>query len=693
LSRTNPRIQIPAVPNEPTLMGGPSIVVPVGRTSELAVRRIRWSFVLLPLFLIGLAIGVLNVARSERSLEAEGAKATRVIVYQLDTGHELRLAIEPGTDVFRVLMHAARTKEGQDGPEPLSPQAHMAKIHFRAKGDLGTLDDLRSISLPGTTSRVTAEDPDLVVGDPIGTSIDVHDVGVGELSMTLDSLDAADALLVRIYRREQVHAVDAMRRSDHLDESRRTHYAHRAGEIDWVDLDDDEQIAILGSKWKKTGALSGSNDIVARAIALAPPEERAPHVHDDVGIATFTIVGDERASFVAHGPTTVHGRIDDPDAPLSATVRYEDGTVANVAGNGELVMKVPDGNVVGVELTAPGDRPIEVRAVDPKRVEPPTRAAYWRASSARPAMIAGGPDPLIVRVTARRGVPRTASEMFPINLAVTATSRTGATTTSPVHAERARSRFDRYESRDPAEAPTDKLVFYVVVPPGGTTQITPLDATLDLSLAELDPSAGARPIASYSPGSKHDPIAKIGEVDWDGFVPRRPSNGPAFEPDAHGLVRVAHRYVSVPESAEKPPSFRIARPRLGDAIKIQDRIFDPASAKLEFDVVGGQHVTLPVHIYSPEPVTVTARVDDGEPRRIAMGVAARVTVDRKVDVVGERKAVVVLGDDLAPGKHTLSFDVDGGKKAWVHVPWLKLARRAPSSTGTTPRWVEGEFDN
>jgi hypothetical protein len=689
MSRTNPRIPIPTIPpSERTLMGGPNIVVPVGRTAELGARRVRWSFILFPLFVIGIAIGVRDMARSELTLEAEGTKATRVIVYELDTGRELKVPIEPGTDVFRVLMHAA--KKG----DSLAPQTHVAKVHFRAQGEHGTIDDVRSIAAPGTVSRVTAEDPDLVVGDPIGISVDVHDVGVGELTMTLDSIEGADALLVRVYRRDELHSIDAIRRSDHLDEDKRTHYARRAGEIDWVDLDDDEQLAILGSRWRKAGALSGSNDIVARAIALSPPEDRAPRAHDDVAIATFSIVGDERASFVAHGPTTVHGRVEDPDAPLSATVRYEDGTIAKVESKGELVMKVPDGNVVGVELVAPGDRPIEVRAVDPQRIEPPTRAAYWRASPSLPAIITAGQTPMVIRVTARRGVPRDSNASFPIDLAVTVTARGGASVTTPVRAERGRSRFDRYEGRDPAEAPTDKLAFYVIVPPGGTAQVTPTDTPMDLTLSELDPGAESRPVASTSPGSKHDPVAKIGEVDWNGFVARRPSNGPAFEPDAHGLVRVAHRYVSVPEPTEKPPTFRIVRPRVTGAIEIQDRVFDPGSVKLEVDVASGQHVTLPVHLYSPDPVEVIARVDGGSPRRIAMGVAARVTVDRKIEVVGERKAIVVLGDDLAPGKHVLTFDFPEGKKLWVHVPWLKQARRVEKTSATAaPRWVEGEFDN
>jgi hypothetical protein len=680
-------------PSSHTLTGAQQIVIPVPRTYKLGARRYRWSLLLFPIFVVGLALAVRDVSRVERTLAAEGTKAARVIVYELATGAELRIPIEPGTDVFRVVAHAMRRGN------TLAPSGHVAHLTIQATGDQGSLKDDLSLTMPGTTERVTPEDRDLSVGDPVSLNVDVHGVGVGEMTVSLRAIEGADGALVRVYRRDALHALDAVRRTEHVDEERRAHFAHRAGELDWVDLDEAEQLAILGARWKKVGAFRGSRDLTARAIALAPPLASGGGTKIDAPIGVVSIRGDERAAFMARGPTSVHGTAQgDPEAPVAATVRYEDGTVANVEAKGELLLKVPDGNTVGIELSSASAKPIEVRAADPQRIEPPTHAVYWRATPTLPAIVTAGTSALVVRVTARRPVPRSATQPVSIELVATVASAAGATQATPINVTRARSPFDRYETREPMEAPTEKAVFYVIIPAGGTATLTPARTPIDLSLAELDPGAPPRTVASFGPSQARPAVEKVGEVDWTGFVSRRPSNSRAFEPNAHGIVRIAHRLVPAPRTVERAPSFRILRPRAGETKTIDKRIFDSASVTLDIEVTRDIPITLPVHLYSAEPIDIVARIDGGNPKRRALAVAERVTTARRISVQGEVKAIVVLGDDLAPGRHTLTFDVPEGKKAWVHVPWL--VRHAPprpkknvEPADEAPRWVEGDFDN
>jgi hypothetical protein len=53
---------------------------------------------------------------------------------------------------------------------------------------------------------------------------------------------------------------------------------------------------------------------------------------------------------------------------------------------------------------------------------------------------------------------------------------------------------------------------------------------------------------------------------------------------------------------------------------------------------------------------------------------------------------VVLGDDLEPGTHVLTFTPPPGKKAWVHLPWM-IHPRKPGSPPPDPHWIDGDLDD
>jgi hypothetical protein len=84
---------------------------------------------------------------------------------------------------------------------------------------------------------------------------------------------------------------------------------------------------------------------------------------------------------------------------------------------------------------------------------------------------------------------------------------------------------------------------------------------------------------------------------------------------------------------------------------------------------------------------VRVLVDGGAPRRKGSGVVEHVTVARSIEVEGETKAVMVLGEDLAAGRHELKFVTDPQTALWVHLPWQRV-----TAEPRTSRWIAGDFE-
>jgi hypothetical protein len=118
------------------------------------------------------------------------------------------------------------------------------------------------------------------------------------------------------------------------------------------------------------------------------------------------------------------------------------------------------------------------------------------------------------------------------------------------------------------------------------------------------------------------------------------------------------------------------------------RTFEPAASPFEVKVGGAAIV--PVRFLTSEPMDIVVSVDDIQPHRRQAAVVERVTVRRRFSVdAGESVALLVLGDDLAPGRHMLSFVGAPGKELWVHAPWASERR---GQKGAAPRWISGDFE-
>lgn len=667
-------------------------------TREVGVKPVRWSLLALPLVAFGLVFAVREVSRVEKVLSAEGSRAQRVIVYELRPGGELRVPIEPGTEVFRVVAHAMRKGA-------LSNTLHEAQLVFTAKGDKGTRTDEVKFAAPGTTGRVTPEDAAFIVGDPVAINVDTHGLGTGELKVALASIADADGVLIRVYRREHLDDKAVAGRPSHLRDEGKSRLAHHAGEVDWDELDPAEQALLLGARWRRVAALPNANKgVVTRAIAVAGATMSDGVADPDPALVSYDVRADERVAVIAHGKTVVRARAEgDAESKVVATVRHMDGRVDNIEGKGEITIDVSSDDEVGIEITRQSPGLLSLRGTDPNKLETPGRVAAWRADKDRPVVIRAGAEPLVLRVSARRAVPRNAVETFSVVLDATITSADGFQTVGvapapnqsvTLKAERARSVYDRYDGREPSAAPTSTAVFHLMVPAKGTLTLTPVDGTVDVSISELDPGGPPRPIPAYGADKPYPKVQKVGDVEWGGYVPRRPSNFTAFEAVADGrlVVRVPHRLIPVKEPETKAPSFRIKRPEAADTLMRNKRLFDPTTVEFEIDVPAGEALILPVRAFAHEKMDLVAKVDGEVVARKSIGAAERVTTARKFTVEDEVRTVVVLGDDLTPGKHILTFSPPAGKKAWIHLPWTAKPR-LPGAPPPDPHWIEGDLED
>ena len=627
-----------------------------------ARRRSRrgWTLVVLPLlFALAVFAAVRELSRIERTLASEGERAARVVVYEVAPGGELRFPVEPGTDLMRVVVHAA-------GRRPLVAAPHVLALTVTLRGDRGTRTEALELVAPPTSTRAAPEDPGVFVGDPVGINVDAHGIGVGDATLRVDRVDGAEALLVRVYRREELRRADAMRRGGTIDPAKRAHLARRAGEIDWVDLDEGEQAVLVASRWHKVAALPAEGaPLLTRAIALAAPPPPAP-APPPGALGTVTLHEAERAALVARGPVTIWARAA-ADTPVIATLRERSGATRALGANGELVVDVPSDAVLGVDLAIGKPGALSLRASDPTRVDLPARVPFWRATPARPVVVEAGPEGTILRVSARKPLPRTQGTPVSLALVVAVSGAAGkpvgeSTTTST---DVVRSAIDRYDGADDV-APSDRVVRYVVVPPRGRVTLSPPDGSLDVTLAELDPRA---PPSSSA------------------FVARAPSNARDLAGDS-GTLRIAHRFGVTPPQPKKLPVLRVKAQKKGSVV-VGHRTFKPIEGPFSVELSGGAAV-VPMRLAGRDPADVTVSVDDDRPVR-RPGVVTHLTIARTVALSGELRTEIVLGDDLAPGPHTITFRAPPGRRVLVHMPWLGTSRGRNAGASET-HWITGDYE-
>jgi hypothetical protein len=320
----------------------------------------------------------------------------------------------------------------------------------------------------------------------------------------------------------------------------------------------------------------------------------------------------------------------------------------------------------------------------------------WRATVATPVIVESPESDRVVRVTARRPVDRAESKEYAVDATVVVTA---PSLTEPrrrtMHAERARSRFDRYEAFDPTEAPTERFTFYVAIPRGGQAVISPEGAeAIDLSLAELDSTEGPEPIRGRAVDEPPPAFDIVGEVTWHGFSTRRPSNADAFDGPHRTTVRVA-RHVGASEPATPSPTLaRFVVPR-GPTKDDDGRRFFPLAHVLKGEVGGDRPALLPFRLIGEPKTTVELRLASGS-RTPRAGAFYRMTLPRTVAIgAGPTRGTLVVGDDIPAGTVTLTMDAhppDDANAATSPVPWVHVPRAAPHAGSLPARWIAGQFE-
>ena len=191
------------------------------------------------------------------------------------------------------------------------------------------------------------------------------------------------------------------------------------------------------------------------------------------------------------------------------------------------------------------------RVSDPAAVVAPLFAAVWRTSPQRPVRVAAGDAPLVVRATTRRPMPRGGMDVAPATLAFEAridVPRRRSDARAGELLERARSkRTTATKGARRADAPSEKVVLYALVPAQGSLTITP-PASARSTCQPRGARSEQRAAAAYA-----GPRAGRGVSGDRSFYghrrsgrvrARRPSNVAAFDANARALVRIAPRLVA-----------------------------------------------------------------------------------------------------------------------------------------------------
>jgi hypothetical protein len=624
---------------------------------------------------------VQRLSSLDEALSSEGAHVSRVVAYDLPTTRHLYAPIEPRTDVVRFVVDAYCIDR------ELTPVLHRAKLHIVAMGAKGQASEDLVVDVPGERTRVTPGDETLSAGDPIAFDVDVHDKGVGAIIVTLEGIEQADGLLVRIYRREQLSSAEVMARDTRLDRGRKDHLARWTWELGWDELAASEQDAVLATRWRRVGALRGKGDelrTVPLALAVRPPAAR-PAPREPL-LGRVALRGDERLSVLLHNNATLHATSDSA-ATLHALVRGPSGIIREVQAHGSVSITGTTGDAESVEFSSDRDALVDVRSPEPDDVDWYGLVHAWRATHARPVVIESPDIDRVIRVTVRSPLDR--RDNVPVNLGVLVEVTGESVSTSQVFsAQRSRSRFDRYEALDPLDAPSEHAVFFVGIPRGGVATLTPQDdIPLDMSLGELDQRATLDPLATRGAEDPPPRSKLIGESTWPGFVSRPPSNSSAFEPNEHRVLRIPHRWTSFDARTSVPP---LAHARAtGIAHEKDGRTFRDIAGPFLLPLNGSRPLYLPIVIATDKAATFDVRLEDLSARKSPQGLFERITLPRAMTAPrGETRATFVIGDDIPPGTYRLRIAPRDASppSALVHLPWVI------EHTSRGPRWLAGQFE-
>lgn len=620
----------------------------------------------------------------EPMLAAEGANAQRAIVYEMPAGAEIRIPIEPRTDLLRFVIHAY-------GKEDMALTPHTAKLQLELKGDKKSRREEIKAELPGLRSRVTPEKATTGVGDPMPFEVDVHDVGVGTLTVKLVEIAGADGLFVRAYRREQLSEAETALRETALDREKKNELAQWAWELGWDELTAPERTTLLQARWRRLGALRGASaDLRSTTIAIAPPPVRESPPSREELLGRVALRGDERIAMIVHPAVKVHF-LSDEATVLTATSRDIENKTEVRSSPGSVEVGPYEG-VRSIELTAARDVLLEVRSANAAETEWVGWSNVYRVGKDRPVVIDSPDMDRVVRVSVRKAMPRNDPGIAKMGVAIDMWG-VGPNIVSRWNAEKPRSRVDRYEDYDSIEAPSERAYFYVALPKGEHAKINSADNTpLDISLAELDTTFPPMPMPVRPPDSPAPLIIAEVEDAKTPWVPRRPSNISSFDEASRKVVRTAHWFAPAPPPPP-PNTVPLAHAKHTDVDKTQrgEKLYDGITKPFEIDDDPRRPLFVPITADFGSPTRISVRVERDPAYKTKPGVYSRWTLPRTMEVgPKEMRATFVIGDDVPQGgklrlRITAESKPGKGEHQLVLLPWA-------STRAVGPRWLQGAFE-
>lgn len=663
------------------------MIAPLSRQVKDLRARGRWitAAIAVPVVVVATIPIVERISAIDRVLAAEGARAVRASAYELPTGRSLAVPIEPDTDVVRFVVSPYRSNA------PLEPTPRHVKMELEGRGDRRRRE-IVELDLPGIRTHLSAEDSDLHVGDPLAFSFDVHDLGVGDATLTLREASGADGILVRAYRREHLGEADTAFRKQSLDLAEKDRLATWAWEPGWNELADVERDQVLSIRWRKIGATRvGAGQLRSRVVAFSPPPSKPPALRAGALLGTMSVRKEERVTVLASGGAIVRAEAA-PGIHLRAVLRAIDGTERSFDGDGVLEVSAPAGAFVyAIEWWSDEEAIVGFRATEPGLIEWLGRTSAVRLRGSKAVEIISPDGARAIRVGVRRPLPRASSvAITAVTVRVDVDDAAGKRTSRVFRADVSKSRVDRYDGDDPPETPTDPATFYVRLPKGGRAIMASADgAPVDLTLFELDPELGPEPLETRAMSAELPSFRIAGTHTWDGWVPRQPSNVGVFTAEDRPLLRIGRTIVPRPSP---PPSFGPLAPAIAHVkhnvtslVEKDGKRFDAIDAPFEIDPDAPRPLFVPIVVHAEEAVHVDVDLVLDSKTSLRSGLSEYLTHGRSVDVLpGNTRTTFTIGDDVPTGHHRLRI-TSTSKKLSVLLPWA-------STRAFGPRWIGGGFE-
>lgn len=629
----------------------------------------RWSgaAIVIALILVATAWSVRRLARTPLSID-DSARSRRVIAYEAFGPHSATWKVAPGTDVLRFVAYRPRSG-GED---------QSARPPLRAIVTISGHEQPMTIAIP--VSRRAPNAAFEASGDPLVDSaafdLDVRDDA--PCDVTIVSAEHEELVLMAWAR--AIDSGDGSPAARLPTKARGAMRARGAGELDWIDLDSFEKQTLAERRWHRLAAVSSTANEDGVALVLRPPHQdiasvaaSPPRLHQVIGLGQVV-----RAN--ADGPIemTLEGS---SASAISVDIHSRNAPPRHLGGTLPFILSIPAGTSQQVEITAETGTTLDLRTSGAGSVNLGSTVHPFQATPTAPLVLGSIDVPRVVRVTARVAMGPAGSESAAIAVDATIEATGAPAEVAPLRGQVKRSHVDRFDAPQRDLSPSEAASFLLLVPPNATLTLRPAAAEVAITLAELD--AGPAIVAfTDRPKGQTTPFARAR------FVPLHLD---AATPPDDPASRIHLAPPLLEQTLHHLPSIgRLSRPPHAASIKHEGRTYvssiSPLEVRIDRDAI--PRVVF-LRLYSRTPMEVVLRVDGGSPRRRSSGITTHVTSDRRVHVDGEATAVVLLGDDLAPGAHTVEAVAPPGKEVWVHARWEKGKSRKQSFAPA--RWIAGDF--